>query len=222
MTDALRTQLLGSVEALVSAIDARDSYTRGHSLRVGHLAAELGVELGLSEAERHQLHVGGYLHDVGKIGIRDDVLLKPGALTDDERSIIQKHPGIGHEILSPVGLPQQVLAAVVFHHERLNGSGYPVGLKGKEISIYPRVVMVADVYDALVTDRPYRPAMPVDQALAILRKEALSGLLDPDIVVACDSVSDRWEKRWRSDEAMNGFSLEDASIDPAVFTRLRA
>lgn len=222
MTAALRTQLLGSVEALVSAIDARDSYTRGHSVRVGHLSAELGAELGFDEPERHHLQVGGYLHDIGKIGIRDDVLLKPGALSDEERAIIQQHPGIGHEILSPVGLPQQVLAAVVFHHERLNGSGYPVGLKGKEISIYPRVVMVADVYDALVTERPYRPAMPVDQVIAVLKKEAMSSLLDPDIVVACENLAPRWEERWRNDEAMSGFSLDDAVIDPAVFTRLRA
>ena len=219
MTDALREQMLGSIKALVSAIDARDSYTRGHSLRVGHLSAAIGAALGLSEVERHYLQVGGYLHDIGKIGIRDEVLLKAGALSDEERATIQEHPGISYEILAPVGLPEPVWQAVAFHHERLNGSGYPLGLSDEEITIYPRIVMVADVYDALVTDRPYRDALPVEKVLAHLRKEAMAGRIDADVVAAVSQISATWELRWRKDPSMSGVRTDTPAISSAVFTR---
>ena len=211
MTEALRRQQLGAMEALVSAVDARDPYTRGHSVRVGHLASQLGEALGLDTRDLYHLQLGGYFHDIGKIGIRDDVLLKPGALTPEEREMIQAHPSIGFMILTPVGLPIEVLNAVVGHHERLDGSGYPYGLTGPEVTIHPRIVTVADVWDALVTDRPYRAGMEMEQAIAILRKEAAGGLIDPDVVAALFQVADDWERQRAQDPDLQLLRLDDSA-----------
>lgn len=207
MTEALRDQLLGAVAALVSAIDARDAYTRGHSLRVGHLASLLGASLGLPPEECHHLEVGGYLHDVGKIGVRDHILLKPGDLSSDEREAIQSHPQVGLDILTSVGLPEPVLAGVYGHHERLDGSGYPRGLRGADVPIEARIVAVADFYDACITDRPYRKGMPVDLVLGILREEAEAGRLDGTVVDRMHAIAGGWERVWRNDERMSGFTL---------------
>ncbi|MDA0350660.1 MAG: HAMP domain-containing protein [Chloroflexi bacterium] len=178
MTERLQSQHLGTIRALVSAVDARDPYTRGHSVRVGHLSVELGDGFGLSEGQLQHLQVGGYLHDIGKIGVRDAVLLKPGALTPEERRVIEEHPRVGLEILESVFLPPEVLAVVGQHHERLNGTGYPFALSADELTVFPRIAAVADVYDALTTDRPYRAGLSINAALKILFREAESGLLD--------------------------------------------
>ncbi len=222
MTQVLQRQHLGALAALVSAIDARDPYTRGHSLRVGHLAATLGMVMGLPPEQQHSLQVGGFLHDIGKIGVRDDVLLKPGRLEADERAAIEKHPTIGHEILAEVGLAPDVLAGVVFHHERLDGSGYPLGLVGEAIPITARVIMVADFYDALVTDRPYRAGLPPEDALTIMQDEVHRGKLDGDVMDALRRVKDGWEQLWRNDPRLTGFDLEVGALDPAMFTRAAA
>jgi putative nucleotidyltransferase with HDIG domain len=219
MTEVLSNQMLGAVAALVSAIDARDQYTRGHSLRVGHLAALIGSSLGLSQEHRHFLQVGGYLHDIGKIGVRDAVLLKPGRLEPGERESIQAHPAIGREILGSVGLPDAVIAGVVGHHERLDGSGYPLGLRGDELSIFPRIISVADIYDALITDRPYRAGMPLADVLAELRLEVERGHLDREVVATAHLVAPEWERLWRNDSRMSGFTLVDASLDHRLFDR---
>ena len=145
MTERLQKQHLGTIRALVSAVDARDPYTRGHPVRVGQLSTELGEALGLSEAQLQHLLVGGYLHDIGKIGIRDAILLKPDALTPEEREIIETHPSVGLEILDSVLLPPEVLAVVGQHHERLNGTGYPLALSAEELTLFPRIAAVADV-----------------------------------------------------------------------------
>lgn len=207
MTEKLQRQHLATVGALASAIDARDPYTAGHSLRVGQLAADLGRQLGLPAVSVQHLQIGGYLHDVGKIGVRDNVLLKQGRLTDEERALIEQHPRIGLEILAPAELPGEVLAIVGRHHERLDGSGYPLKLTEDEITVFPRVVAVADVYDALTTDRPYRRAMEIRQAMHILRGEANDGMLDPEVVSALECIQSRWEERRRSDPILLGFNL---------------
>lgn len=222
MTQVLHDQHLGAVASLVSAMDARDPYTRGHSLRVGHLAAMLGLRMGLSAAQQHHLQVGGYLHDIGKIGIRDEVLLKPGALDDDERARIQQHPTIGHEILAAVGLEPEVLTGVVFHHERLDGSGYPLGLSGDEVPLMPRVIMVADVYDALVTDRPYRAGMTREEALRIIELDVAYGRMDESAVRAMREVAPQWDALWRQEARLSGFDLERVALDPALFSRKAA
>ncbi|MPZ98652.1 MAG: HAMP domain-containing protein [Dehalococcoidia bacterium] len=197
MTAWVQRQHLGTIGALVSAIDARDPYTRGHSLRVGHLSMEIGRALGLSDSQLQHLQVGGYLHDVGKIGVRDSVLLKAGALSPEERAHIEEHPRIGLDILSTVELPPEVRAIVGGHHERLDGTGYPLHLAAEELTAFPRIAAVADVYDALVTDRPYKAGMTAAEALRILRRESLAGGLDAEVVSTMERLATRWEERRR-------------------------
>jgi len=219
MTRALQDQHLGAIASLVSAIDARDPYTRGHSLRVGHLASLLGQCLGLNTEQQLHLQVGGYLHDIGKIGVRDEVLLKPGALTEEERRQIQVHPVVGNDILAAVGLAPEVVEGVYLHHERLDGSGYPLGLAGDAVPLTPRIIMVADYYDALVTDRPYRRGGTREEALAIIGAEVSYGRLDVSVVQALAEVSTSWDAYWRSDPQMRGFTLDQVPVDPDIFRR---
>ncbi|MCB9483530.1 MAG: HD domain-containing protein [Dehalococcoidia bacterium] len=222
MTEALERTHLGTLEALVSAIDARDAYTRGHSVRVGHLARAIGEEMGLSSADQQHLLVGGYLHDIGKIGIRDDVLLKPGRLDPAERAAIQDHPEIGLAILAPVGLPEETLAAIGQHHERLDGSGYPLGLRGDDVSIYARIVTVADVYDALITDRPYRAALPLETVFGLMHEEVMRGLIDGDAVAALARIEAQWAARRAADPTLAGLSLSTTMIRPLVGRQVEA
>jgi putative nucleotidyltransferase with HDIG domain len=197
MAARLQRQHLATIGALASAIDARDPYTAGHSTRVGDLAYEIGRELGLASHRLQHLRVGGYLHDIGKIGIRDSVLLKQGALTPEERALIEEHPAIGLRILAPADLAPEVLAIVGGHHERLNGTGYPARLSGDEITIFPRIVSVADVYDALSTSRPYRAAMTLNEAMVFLLREVAAGTLDPEVVNSLKKVLPAWEAERR-------------------------
>lgn len=214
MAEALQQTHLGTLEALVSAIDARDAYTRGHSVRVGHLARMIGAELGMSSGDQQHLLVGGYLHDIGKIGVRDAVLLKPGRLDGVERDAVERHPEIGLAILQPVGLPAETLAAIGQHHERIDGSGYPDGLRGDEVSIWARIVTVADVYDALITDRPYRAAMSRDDVFAVLHEEVRLGRLDDDVVRALHRVEGEWSARRADDPSLQGLRLSADLVRP--------
>ena len=208
MTDRLQRQHLSTIRALTSAIDARDPFTSGHSLRVGQLAIMLGREHDLSERVLAQLEIGGYLHDIGKIGIRDSILLKPGRLTEEERSNIEDHPRIGLSILDPVELPREVLEFVESHHERLDGSGYPRGLKDEEVTTVMRIASVADVYDAITSDRPYREPMPPRDALKFLRSQAPRHM-DLGVVLALDRILEEWEERRRSEPTLRGFQLPE-------------
>ena len=189
MTRRVEKQHVGTVRALATAIDARDPYTLGHSVRVGQLAVEIGRKLELQTPVLKHLEVGGYLHDIGKIGIRDHVLLKPGALTAEERAIVERHPTVGLDILQHVDLPLEVIEFVAGHHEKLDGSGYPLGLGADELSVIPRIATVADIYDALSTERPYKPAMSLEQAMDILRRETKAGQLDSEVVSAFEAIS---------------------------------
>jgi putative nucleotidyltransferase with HDIG domain len=215
MTERLQRQHLATVRALTSAIDARDPYTAGHSARVGQLAVMLGEYLDLPESLVQHLEIGGYLHDIGKIGVRDNVLLKPGDLTEHERELIERHPTVGLDILTPVELAPEVIAFVSGHHEKLDGSGYPAGRKGGELSIIARIATVADIYDALTTDRPYRGAMTPDVALSILSREGFEGKLDTQVLSALDAVLPHWERRRKSDPALKGFRLPEYTMKAA-------
>jgi putative nucleotidyltransferase with HDIG domain len=206
MTERLQRQHLSTVRALTSAIDARDHYTMGHSVRVGQLATMLGRRLGLDDATLAQLEIGGYLHDIGKIGIRDNVLLKPEKLTEEERHAIEDHPRIGLAILEAVALPDEVVDFVAAHHERLDGSGYPHGLTGAEVSIVARIAAVADMFDALTSERPYRGPEAPAKALAILRSEAVQKL-DPAVLDALQAVLPAWEQRRAEEPELGGFRL---------------
>jgi putative nucleotidyltransferase with HDIG domain len=208
MTERLQRQHLTLIGSLASAIDARDPYTAGHSLRVGLLSVELGRELGLPPASLEQLRIGGILHDIGKIGVRDAVLLKRGSLTPEERKLIEAHPTIGLSILAGTGLPREVLAIVGGHHEKLDGTGYPLGLSSDDLTVFPRIASVADVYDALTTDRPYRRAMTIDEAMDLLRREAASGIIDPDVVGAMSSLAYAWGEFVRTSPTGNALLRE--------------
>ena len=209
LTGNLQRQHLAPIKALSSAIDARDPYTMGHSLRVGTLAVMIGRHLGLDEKTLANLEIGGYLHDIGKIGIRDIVLRKPGALITTERRDVNKHPQVGLEILDSVDLPQEVVEFVGGHHERLDGSGYPHGLRGDQVPMVARIAAVADVCDALTSERPYRDPMTVEEALTLLRSEADRHLLDPDVVEALEAVLPEWERRCAGEPELEGLKLPE-------------
>jgi HD-GYP domain-containing protein (c-di-GMP phosphodiesterase class II) len=154
-----------TLRALIGAVEARDAYTHGHSARVAELSVSIGLRLGLRPAALRTLAEGAYLHDVGKVGIPDHILNKPGSLTDEERAWIQEHPLVGSDIVGRAPSLRDALAVIRQHHERYDGQGYPDGLAGEEISLFARIVAVADVWDALTSDRAYRPAWPPDRAL---------------------------------------------------------
>jgi HD-GYP domain-containing protein (c-di-GMP phosphodiesterase class II) len=162
----------GIVHALTSAIDAKDTYTCGHSDRVARIAVRLGQELGCDTTTIKTLYLSGLLHDIGKIGVKDDVLRKPGTLTPEEFAHIKLHPEIGYRILVDLKNLQHVLPAVRHHHEAWSGHGYPQGLAGEAIPFTARVIAVADAYDAMFSNRPYRPGLPDAKVLGILRDGA--------------------------------------------------
>jgi putative nucleotidyltransferase with HDIG domain len=173
-----------TVRALASAIDARDPSTRRHSDHVSTIAVEIGQVMRLSEAQLEQLEWAGLLHDIGKIGIRDSVLLKPDKLTREERILMNEHPVKGEEILKDVDQLSRERPLIRHHHEWFNGSGYPDRLVGEEIPLLARVLHVADAFEAMTASRPYRPIpLSTAQALAELRRYA--GIqFDPVIVEA--------------------------------------
>jgi putative nucleotidyltransferase with HDIG domain len=208
MTEKLQRQHLYAVRALASAIDARDPDTRGHSARVGQLAALLGQQLGLEDKTLSNIEIGGYLHDIGKIGIQDAILLKADDLTADERMAIREHTKIGLAILEPVELAEEILDFVENHHERLDGSGYPRGLKDEQISVVARVAAVADMYDALTSTRPYRGSATPEEALALLRSQA-GVQLDADVVEAMALVLDEWEERRSTEPDLEGLTFAE-------------
>jgi putative two-component system response regulator len=167
------------IVALASTIDQRDPYTAGHSERVSYYAEMLGAAVGVSPEEREILRYGGLFHDIGKIAIRDAVLLKPGKLTPEERLEIQRHPVAGRDLLKNMRTLEAAMPVVYHHHERYDGSGYPEGLVGEGIPLLARIASIADVYDALTTDRPYRGAMTRVEALRIMDEERGKGWHDP-------------------------------------------
>jgi len=162
----------GVVRALTSAIDAKDPYTCGHSDRVARVSVRLAEEMGCDRKQVETIYLSGLLHDVGKIGIDDNVLRKPGKLTDPEFEHIKTHAAIGHRILSDIKQLDEVLPVVLHHHEQWNGRGYPHGLAGANIPFLARIVAVADSFDAMGSDRPYRAGMPDEKLDAILREGA--------------------------------------------------
>ena len=171
------------IESLTSALDARDPYTAGHSRRVSEYACAIGRTMGLGRDQLNEIRIGALLHDVGKIGVRDGVLLKEGKLTPEETQLIQQHPSIGRRILEGVKGLQPYLSVVELHHENWDGSGYPHGLRGEETPITARIVKIADAYDAMTSDRPYRKGMSHEKALSVF--EQISGSqLDPSVVEA--------------------------------------
>jgi putative two-component system response regulator len=180
-TKALVDELEQAENVLVSlanALEAKDSYTRGHSERVAHYAETLGSAVGLGRDDCRNLRRAGLLHDIGKIGIPLEYLQKPGKLTTEEYEIVKLHPSIGYDICKPLRTMAPLLGLIRGHHERLDGRGYPDGLKSEQITVALRCLSIADVYDALTSDRAYRRAMTEDAALRVMREEAGMGMWD--------------------------------------------
>ena len=178
-----RELFLGSIRMLAAAIDEKDPYTRGHSGRVAKYSIILGDGLGLNAKELDRLRISALLHDVGKIGVDDRVLKKPGKLTDEEFDLMKQHPSKGANIMRPVAQLKDMLPGIELHHERMDGAGYPYGLAGDQIPMMARIIAVADTLDAMTTNRPYQSAMDLDFALERIRSLAVSKF-DPDVVNA--------------------------------------
>jgi putative nucleotidyltransferase with HDIG domain len=155
----LREMFIDTTKALAAAIDAKDPYTRGHSQRVAQISLEIAKEMGQSPSEQQKVNIAALLHDVGKIGIEDHILKKPGQLTDEEYGIIKQHPRWGAMIMGHISQLKEVVPAIQHHHERLDGTGYPEGLAGEQIPMLARIIAVADTFDAMTTDRLYQKAM---------------------------------------------------------------
>lgn len=175
-----REMFLGTVGAITAALDAKDRYTFGHSERVAHLAHRLAIAHGLSPQVSERVHIAGLVHDVGKIGVPEAVLTKPGRLSDDEFAHIKKHPEIGHRILKDIPLLRDILPGVLHHHERIDGRGYPAGLAGNDIPIMARLIAVADTFDAMSSNRSYRSALTREKVLAEISRSA-GTQLDADL-----------------------------------------
>lgn len=179
--DQLEKAYLDSIEVIRQTVEAKDSYTRGHSDRVSSYSVLIGKHMGLSEEELHTLKIGGLFHDIGKIGIPDNILNKEDKLSIDEYSQIKNHPAIGKHILSNATIFQDIIPIVYYHHERFDGKGYPSQLSGKDIPLLARITAIADTFDAMTSARSYRHPLPIDVVEQEIRN--CSGTqFDPEIV----------------------------------------
>lgn len=166
----LRDSYLGAINSLTEAVNAKDHYTAGHVDRVGEFALAIAKQLSLDKETIEVIHQAAVLHDVGKIGIPESVLLKPGKLTDEEFTMMKNHPLLSAKIVQPIGLNPRIVEAIKHHHERIDGRGYPDGVKGEEINIETKILCVADSYDAMTSDRPYRRGLSKETAVGELKK----------------------------------------------------
>jgi len=185
--DTLERTFLETVEALANALEANDEYTSSHARWITDLSLKVGQELGLDLPSLKRLELGALFHDIGKIGIPEMILSKPGPLTDEERAIVETHPELGERIIAPIDRLEEVRPIVRHCHERYDGAGYPDRLSGDEIPIESRIILVCDAYHAMTTDRPYRKRLPDEEALRRLR-EAAGTQFDPSVVEVCASV----------------------------------
>lgn len=181
--------MLSFVKSFISTLDAKDPYTRGHSERVALIAQQLARQLGYSNEFLEEIYLSGLLHDIGKIGVDDGILRKEGKLTEAEFAQIQKHPMIGYKILSGIKKLQNILPGIRNHHEQFDGLGYPDKLQGKEIPIMARIIAVADAYDAMGSDRPYRNGMPLEK-LELIFKSGRGLQWDADVIDAYFEIRD--------------------------------
>ncbi len=177
------------VECITSALDARDPYTGDHSRRVSDMACYICRQLGLSAEETQEIHIAGHLHDIGKIGVPDRVLLKEGRLDDEEWELMKRHPQTGADILAGSDSFSRISAIILHHHERFDGKGYPFGAKGEEIPLGARIIAVCDSIDAMSSTRSYRKALPLDVVRSEIEKN-IGIMYDPAIAAI---VLDNWD-----------------------------
>jgi HD-GYP domain-containing protein (c-di-GMP phosphodiesterase class II) len=207
--DENRALFMGSIQMLAGAVDEKDPYTRGHSDRVTRYSLLIAQEMKLPSSFAETLQISAQLHDVGKIGIEDHILKKPGALTEEEFEVMKTHTTRGANILRPVPQLAEMLPGIELHHEALDGRGYPYGLKGEQIPLLARVIAVADTFDALTTNRPYQQAHTPEQALQIIKNLA-GKRLDPTAVAALLAVYERGEIR------IQRFTIRRPATSPAA------
>jgi putative nucleotidyltransferase with HDIG domain len=191
-----RALFMGSIQMLAGAVDEKDPYTRGHSDRVTRYSLQIAREMKLDDEFLEILRISAQLHDVGKIGIEDHILKKPGALTPEEFEIMKTHTTKGANILRPVSQLKEMLPGIELHHESLDGRGYPYGLQGDQIPLLARVIAVADTFDALTTNRPYQRAHEPKEALQIIHR-LVGKRLDPTAVAALTALYERGEIKVR-------------------------
>ncbi len=178
---------VATLEALVNALEAKDPFIRGHSARVADLAAMIAAELGMTDEQVEQVRMAGRLHDIGKIGIREEILTKQGPLTADEYEQVKQHVVVGSQILAPLAHLGDIIAFVRSHHERWDGQGYPDHLRAEAIPLGARILGAAEIFDALTTARPYQEKMPADVAVERMRDLAGS-VIDPDVYRALETA----------------------------------
>ena len=206
----LRNSYVATVRLIADALEAKDPFLREHSDEVSSYVAAVAEELGMEAREKEELVFGSLLHDFGKIGISERILLKPASLTPEERSIIELHPRIGYRLVQQVPALQNIAPAILHHHERWDGSGYPQGLRGEQIPLAARIICIADSFSAMTTERPYRSAMTVDEALAELERCA-GEQFDPEVVrIFSEEVRKRPPERAGSDLAV---AMGDAELE---------
>jgi len=174
--------VLEFVISLSNLVEAKDAYTDNHTRRVADLALALGNGMGLDDEQLRTLEIGAMIHDIGKVSTPESILNKPGALTKEEFEIMKGHPEAGAKIIKPISALEKPANLVLLHHEKLDGSGYPFGLRADAINIETRIITIADIFDALYTDRPYRKGLSMDTALDILDKDSAAGKLDQSLV----------------------------------------
>ncbi|HEY2114560.1 MAG TPA: HD domain-containing phosphohydrolase, partial [Candidatus Angelobacter sp.] len=213
-----RTLFLNAIQMLAGAVDEKDPYTRGHSDRVTRYSVLIATEMGLKEDDVEKIRVSAQLHDVGKIGIEDRILKKPGALTPEEFEIMKTHTTKGAAILRPVEALRDMLPGIELHHESLDGRGYPYGLKGDQIPLMPRIIMVADTFDAMTTNRPYQAAMDPEYVIRIINSLAATKF-DPTVVAAMTKVFETGKLRIHRAAAVSG---EEATAAATVSTSAQA
>ena len=197
MYGACRNYFVKTVDTLIAAIEAKDRYTKGHSQRVSRYTVRVAEKLKLPKEQIDDIRIAGILHDVGKIGINDNILLKPGKLTRSEYEEIKRHPSISSRILNHIGFSDTAMKAIAYHHERYDGKGYPFGLAGRNIALEAQIIAVADAYDAMTSNRPYRSAMSTEEAL----KELICNKrtqFNPDVVDALIEIKDSLDEEKRS------------------------
>lgn len=209
----LRAANLSFAKGLIATLDARDRYTAGHSAAVATYARDIAKRMGLDQEQQDLAHLCGLVHDIGKIGLAAGLLEKPGALTLDERREMQRHSEIGERILGNVETYGEIAAVVRHHHERVDGQGYPDGLRGDEIPLFSRVIAVADAYNAMTSDRPYRDAMP--SRVARLRlAQAVETQFDTSVVAAFEAILAGADEAYRLAQG-DGFRLSQPPAAPA-------
>jgi putative nucleotidyltransferase with HDIG domain len=190
LTRRLTRSYRATVRALSNAVEARDAYTGKHAERVAAYGIEIARAVGMAHPDAPEMEFGFLLHDIGKVAVPDSILYKPGPLTTEERALMARHPAIGAEIVSGIEFLAEASEVVRSHHERWDGMGYPDGLAGEQIPVAARVFAVADVLDALTTDRPYRTGFSLDEARAMIVEESGSHF-DPDVIDAFRTIEDR-------------------------------